>query len=48
VILHCQLYVAIPRVTSIDELKMLITDENGQHTNVTSNVVYQEVFHNAR
>jgi len=41
-----QLYVAISRVTSKDGLKMFITNEDGQYTNVTSNVVYREVFHN--
>lgn len=37
---HGQLYVAISRVTLIDGLKILITDEDGEHTNVTSNVAY--------
>jgi ATP-dependent DNA helicase PIF1 len=45
---HGQLYVAISRVTSRDGLKMLTTDRNDKDTNVTSNVVYQEVFHNVR
>jgi hypothetical protein len=45
---HDQLYVAISKVTSRDGLKMLITDENSQDTNVTSNVVYREVFHSVR
>ena len=41
---HGQLYVAISRVTSRDDLKILINDEDGQDTDVTSNVVYREVF----
>jgi ATP-dependent DNA helicase PIF1 len=43
---HGQLFVAISRVTSRDGLKMLINDEDGQDTHVTSNVVYIEVFRN--
>ena len=43
---HGQLYVAISRVTSRDDLKILINDEDGQDTDVTSNVVYREVFRN--
>ena len=43
---HGQLYVAILRVTSRDGLKILINDEDGQDTDVTSNVVYREDFRN--
>ena len=41
-----QLYVAVSKVTSKEGLKILITNEGGEDTNVTSNVVYEEVFHN--
>ncbi|KAK2382709.1 ATP-dependent DNA helicase pif1 [Trifolium repens] len=43
---HGQLYVAISRVTSRHGLKMLLVDDDGNLTNTTSNVVYQEVFRN--
>jgi len=43
---HGQLYVVVSRVTSKEGLKILITDEDGEDTNVTSNVVYEEVFRN--
>jgi len=43
---HGQLYVATSRVTSRDVLNILINDEDGEDTDVTSNVVYREVFHN--
>ena len=43
---HGQLYVVVLRVTSKEGLKILITDEDGEDTNVTSNVVYEEVFRN--
>jgi len=40
------LYVVVSRITSKEGLKILITDEDGEDTNVTSNVVYEEVFCN--
>ena len=43
---HGQLYVVVSRVTSKEGLNILITDEDGEDTNVTSNVVYEEVFRN--
>jgi len=46
VFFHGQLYVAISRVTLRKRLKILITHEDGQDTDITSNVVYKEVFRN--
>jgi len=43
---HGQLYVVVLRVTSKEGLKILIIDEDGEDTNVTSNVIYEEVFRN--
>ncbi|OMO52744.1 DNA helicase PIF1, ATP-dependent [Corchorus olitorius] len=39
-----KLYVALSRVTSHRNLKLLILDENGAPINITKNVVYKEVF----
>ena len=43
---HCQLYVALSRVTSKNGLKLLILDKDGKLANTTSNVVFKEVFRN--
>ncbi|XP_022032800.1 ATP-dependent DNA helicase pif1-like [Helianthus annuus] len=43
---HGQLYVAVSRVKSMDGLRMLILDADGNVTNKTTNVVYKEVFSN--
>ncbi|XP_074352666.1 uncharacterized protein LOC141691811 [Apium graveolens] len=43
---HGQLYVAISCVTSPEGLHILIDDDNGKSTNITSNVVFEEVFYN--
>lgn len=43
---HGKLYVALLRVTTRKELKILCYDEDGEMTNETTNVVYKEVFSN--
>jgi len=45
---HGQLYVVVSRVTSRERLKILITNEDDEDTDETSNVVYEEVFRNVR
>ena len=41
---HRQLYIAISRVKSKSVLKILVMDENENPSNITKNVLYQEVF----
>lgn len=43
---HGQLYMALSRVTSKKGLNILLTDDEGQDTTETGNVVYKEVFRN--
>ena len=43
---HGQLYVAVSRVTSPKGLHVLIDSDSGGSSNVTANVVYEEVFYN--
>jgi ATP-dependent DNA helicase PIF1 len=41
-----QLYIAISRVTPKEGLKILITNEDGEDFDFTSNVVYEKIFYN--
>jgi len=40
------LYVAVSKVTYKEGSKILITDEDGEDTTMTYNIVYEEVFRN--
>ncbi|XP_074336449.1 uncharacterized protein LOC141673595 [Apium graveolens] len=46
VFFHGHVYVAISRVTKPEGLHILIDSDDGTTTNITSNVVYEEVFYN--
>jgi len=43
---HDHLYAAFSWVTSRQGLKILITDDEEEDANITTNVVYKEVYHN--
>ncbi|KAK1384638.1 Helicase-like protein [Heracleum sosnowskyi] len=43
---HGHIYVAISRVTRPEGLHILIDSDTGTTTNITSNVVFEEVFYN--
>ena len=43
---HGQLYVALSRVTSLEELKILINNNDKQKQCYTKNIVYKEEFNN--
>ncbi|XP_031120314.1 uncharacterized protein LOC116023453 [Ipomoea triloba] len=46
VFVHGQLYVAASRVSSPKGLRILISNDDGESNNYTTNVVYHEVFNN--
>lgn len=45
---HGQLYVAVSKLKSKSDLKILTFDPEGKCINITTNVVYMEVFSNIK
>ena len=45
---HSQLYVVISKVTSREEMKILVHDQDEDKKKVTTNVLFKEVFKNSK